>query len=217
MIKLHYYPGTAAMVPHMLLEELGVPYERVLVDRAVGAHKRPDYLRLNPNGLLPTLQDGALTLYETAAIVLHLCDRHPAAALAPGPGTDERAHFYKWLVWLTNTLQVTLIIYFYPDRWVDEGDDGAAAALRRKAESKVTGMLEQLDAHLASHGGPWFLGPEFSALDAYVFTMCRWTRNFANERRAREYPHLGPYLNRMLARPAVQRVLANEGLAQPFV
>jgi glutathione S-transferase len=217
MIKLHYYPGTAAMVPHILLEELGVPYERVLVDRAVGAHKRPDYLRLNPNGLLPTLQDGELTLYETAAIVLHLCDRHPAAALAPTLGTDERAHFYKWLIWLTNTLQVTLIIYFYPDRWVDEGDDSAAAALRRKAEGKVTGMLQQLDAHLATHAGPWFMGNEFTALDAYVFTLSRWTRNFGNERRARDYPHLGPYLNRVLARPAVQRVMANEGLAQPFV
>src|SRR5205085_9423840 len=165
MIKLLYYPGTAAMVPHILLEELGVPYERVLVDRAAGAHKRADYLRLNPNGLLPTLQDGELTLYETAAIVLHLCDRHPAAGLAPTLGTDERAHFYKWLVWLTNTLQVTLIIYFYPDRWVDEGDEAAAAALRRKAEGKVTGMLEQLDAHLAGHGGPWFMGGGFTALD----------------------------------------------------
>ncbi|MEJ6022271.1 glutathione S-transferase family protein [Ramlibacter sp. PS4R-6] len=217
MIQLHYYPSTAAMVPHILLEELGVPYERVLVDRTTCAHKRPEYLRLNPNGLLPVLQDGALTLYETAAIALHLCDRHPVARLAPAVGTDERAHFYKWLMWLTNTLQTTLIVYFYPDRWVAEGDEAAAAALRRVAEGKVAGMLAQLDAHLAGHGGPWFMGPEFGALDAYVFTMCRWTRNFANERRARDYPHLGPYLQRMLARTAVQRVLANEGLAPPFV
>jgi glutathione S-transferase len=217
MIKLHYYPSTAAMVPHIVLEELGVPYERVLVDRAAGAHKRPDYLRLNPNGLLPALQDGELTLYETAAITLHVCDRHPAAGLAPALGTDERAHFYKWVVWLTNTMQATLLIFFYPDRWVGEGDEAAAAALRRKAEGKIAGMLEQMDAHVASHGGAWFLGSGFSALDAYVFTMCRWTRNFPNERRARDYPHLGPYLKRVLARPAVQRVIANEGLAEPFV
>ena len=80
MIQLHYYPSTASMVPHILLEELGVPYQRVLVDRALDAHKSPQYLRLNPNGLIPVLtQDAApgeagdsLVLYETAAIALHL-------------------------------------------------------------------------------------------------------------------------------------------------
>jgi glutathione S-transferase len=217
MIKLHHYPSSAAMVPHIVLEELGVPYERVHVDRANGGHKHPEYLRLNPNGLLPAMQDGELTLYETAAIVLHLCDTHPAAQLAPALATNERAHFYKWLMWLTNTVQTTLIVYFYPDRWVNEGDEAAAAVVRRKAEAKVTGMLEQLDAHVASHEGPWFMGGKYTALDPYVFTMCRWTRNFPNERRARDYPHLGPYLQRVLARPAVQRAMANEGLSAPFV
>jgi glutathione S-transferase len=217
MIKLHHYPSSAAMVPHIVLEELGVPYERVFVDRGAGAHKSPEYLKLNPNGLLPALQDGDLTMHETAAIVLHLCDRHPEAKLAPPLGTDERALFYKWLMWLTNTVQATLIIYFYPDRWVNEGDDAAAQALKRKAEGKIAGMLEQLDAQVANGGGPWFMGKEYSALDAYVFTLCRWTRNFANEKKARDYPNLGPYLQRMLARTAVQRVLENEGLAAPFV
>jgi glutathione S-transferase len=217
MIKLHHYPSSAAMVPHIVLEELGVPYERVFVDRGADAHKSPAYLKLNPNGLLPALQDGDLTMHETAAIVLHLCDRHPEAKLAPPLGTDERALFYKWLMWLTNTVQATLIIYFYPDRWVNEGDDAAAQALKRKAEGKIAGMLEQLDAQVANGGGPWFMGKEYSALDAYVFTLCRWTRNFANEKKARDYPNLGPYLQRMLARTAVQRVLENEGLAAPFV
>ena len=58
MIQLHYYPSTAAMIPHIVLEELAVPYERVLVDRTVDAHKAPAYLKLNPNGLIPVLTDG---------------------------------------------------------------------------------------------------------------------------------------------------------------
>src|SRR5690606_31449961 len=57
-MQLHYYPSTAAMIPHIVLEELGVPYQRVFVDRARNLHKAPDYLKLNPNGLIPVLVDG---------------------------------------------------------------------------------------------------------------------------------------------------------------
>ena len=217
MIQLHHTPGTAAMVPHILLEEMGLAYKRVPVDRAAGAQKTPEYLQLNPNGQIPVLCDGQLVLYETAAIVLHLCDTHPAANLAPAVGSTARAHFYKWLMWLTNTLQATLMIYFYPERWVDEGNVGGATEVKAHAERKVAGLLDQLDAELARQGGPWFGGSAYSALDAYVFTLCRWTRNFANEAPARSRSHLGPYLQRMLARAAVQRVLVNEKLAPPFV
>jgi glutathione S-transferase len=216
VIQLHYYPSTAAMVPHILLEELAVPYERVLVDRMAGQHKTPAYLKLNPNGLIPVLVDGGLVLYETAAIVLHLCDTHPQGALAPAVGTLQRAHFYKWLAWLTNTLQATLIVYFYPERWMDEGNAAGVAELKAHAQDKVGGLLDRLDAEIARHGGPWFCGGDYSALDPYVFTLCRWTRNF-KPAPARERPNLGPYLQRMLQRPAVQHVVANEKLAPPFV
>ena len=216
MMQLHYYPSTASMVPHILLEELGVPYERVLVDRTCDAQKSPQYLRLNPNGLIPVLTDGPLVLYETAAIALHLCDMHPQAALAPPVGTPARAHFYKWLMWLTNTLQATLIVYFYPERWVEAGNTEGASQVRQQAHARVGRLLDQVQGELARHGGRWFAGEGYSALDAYVFTVCRWTRNFASDR-ARDRPVLGPYLQRMLERPAVQRVLANEQLAPPFV
>jgi glutathione S-transferase len=216
MIHLHYYPSTAAMVPHILLEETRVAYQRVLVDRMKDAHKAPDYLKLNPNGLIPVLVDGDLVLYETAAICLHLSDTHPQAGLAPPWGSAERAHCYKWLMWLTNTLQATLIVYFYPERSVAPGNAAGAAEVKAQAERRIAGMLDQLDAELARHGGPWFAGTNYSLLDAYVFTVCRWTRNFASPA-ARTRPQLGPYLQRMLDRPAVQRVLAAEGLTPPFV
>jgi glutathione S-transferase len=185
----------------------------VLVDRTSNVHKSAAYLALNPNGLIPVFVDGDLVLYETAAICLHLADTHPQAALAPALGTPARAHFYKWLMWLTNTLQSTLIVYFYPERWVDTADAGAQ--VKAHAEAKIAAMLDQLDAELARVGGPWFAGESFSVLDAYVLTVCRWTRGFS--RPARSLPHLGPYLQRVLARPAAQRVFEREGLKQPFV
>lgn len=217
MLTLYYYPSTAAMIPHIVLEELGVPYERVLVDRTRNAHKTPDYLRLNPNGLIPVLVDGDLVLYETAAIVLHLCDTHAAAHLAPPTATAARAQFLKQLMGLSNTLQPTLATYFYPERWLDADNTAGQAQLRRHAEARVAQLLALLDDALAQSPGPWLLGAEYSAVDAYAFTLCRWTRNFAHEKPARDWPHIGPYLQRMLARPAVQRVFAAEQLSAPWV
>ena len=213
MIQLHYFPSNASMTPHMVLEELGVPYELVLVDRTNNAHHSPEYLKLNPNGKIPVLVDGELVLYETAAITLHLADTHAGAGLAPPLGTPERAHFYKWLMWLSNTLQAEMPLYFYSDRWADTPE--GTAALKRHAQAHIAGMVDQLDAELARHGGPWFLGERYSVLDPYVLMLCRWTRGMA--RPARTLPHLGPYLQRMLARPAVQRAYAQEGLGEPRV
>lgn len=216
MIQLHFSPSSAAMVPHILLEEIGVPYERVLVDKQNGGHRTPAYLALNPNGLIPVLVDGDLVLYETAAICLHLSETQPQAALMPPMDTRDRAHAYKWLMWLTNTLQATLIVYFYPERWADTGHTEVAAEVQRNAQARVGPLLDQLDAEIERRGGPWFMGEQFTLLDAYVFTLCRWTRHFPSAP-ARDRKHLGPYLQRMLARPSVQRVLANEGLAPPYV
>jgi glutathione S-transferase len=213
-MQLHYYPSNASFAPHVLLHEAGAPFELNLVRRTQGAHKLPAYLKLNPNGLIPVLVDGELVLYETAAICLYLADRYPAAALAPPLGSVQRAHFYKWLAWLTNTLQATLIVYFYPERWVDDGDADAAAQVKAHAMAKVHTMLDQLDLQFASHGGPWLLGGEYSAVDPYAFMLCRWTRGFPT-RPAREYPHIAPFLKRVLERPAVQKVFASEELVGP--
>lgn len=216
MLQLHHYPNTASMVPHIVLQELGLPYEQVLVDRTHNIQKTTDYLKLNPNGLIPVLTDGDLVLYETAAICLYLCDRCPKGGLAPAFGTPERAHFYKWLFWLSNTLQSTLMVYFYPERWVNAGNASGASEVKRHAELRINNLLKQVDAELARHGGPWLMGQAYSALDPYLFTLCRWTREFASTP-ARNRRATGPFLERMLARPAVQRTLTIEGTAPPFV
>jgi glutathione S-transferase len=212
MITLHYYPGNASFTPHVLLHELGVPFQLQLVDRNLGAHKAPEYLKLNPNGLIPVFVDGPLVLYESAAICLHLSDNAPPARLLPPLGSTARAHAYKWLVWMTNTLQSTLLAYFYPERWMNQGNADGAAELKAHAQERVGVLLDQLDAELARHGGPWLLGADYSVVDAYCLMLCRWTRNFSAAP-ARERPHLGPHMARVLQRPAVQRVFVTERLA----
>lgn len=213
MIQLYYFPGNASMAPHMLLEELGIPFELVRVEREKGALRSPEYLKMNPNGLIPVMVDGDLVMYEGAAICLHLADTHPQAGLAPALGTPQRAHFYKWLMWLTNTLQPALISYFYPDRYVRDAE--VVSQVKDCAEARVGAAIDILEAELASHGKPWLLGDAYSALDPYALMLCRWTRNF--HRPARSLPALGAYVQRVLGRPAVQRMYASEGLQPPLV
>ena len=217
MRQLHYYPSNASMAPHILLQEIGAPFELVLVDRDHDAHKSAAYLKLNPNGSIPVLVDGDLVLYESAAICLHLSDTAPAGRWAPALETPERAHCYKWLMWMTNTLQASLMVYFYPERWMNEGNTSAAQELQTHAEVKVGVLLAQLEAELARHGGPWLLGNSYSVLDPFCLMLCRWTRGFSTAVPARDRAHLGPYLRRMLERPAVLRALATEKLEKPWV
>jgi glutathione S-transferase len=213
MIELHHFPGNASLTPHLLLEELGAPYRLVLVDRAQGAQHAAAYKALNPNGKIPTLVDGDLVLWETAAIVLHLVDTHPAAGLAPAVGTPQRAHFYKWLAWLATTLQAEMECWFYPERWAD--DAAAAAQVKAHAGARIDAMFDLVEAEFARHGGTYLLGAAFSALDPYLLMLGRWSRGMP--RPARTLPHLGAFLQRMLARPAVQRAFEQEGLAAPLV
>ncbi len=211
MYKLFYYPSNASMAPHMLLEEIGCPYELVLVDRASNAHKSADYLRLNPTGLIPVLLDGDMPIHQTAAICLHLTDRHPAANLAPPLGNPLRPIYYQWLMYLTNTLQAELIHYFYPERMAD--DAAMAARVKAHAERRVGEMLDLLDAHLAQ-AGPFMLGAQYSAADSYLFMLCRWTRMHARPAQLR--PQLGKLIADVAARPAVIRTFAQENLPLPW-
>jgi glutathione S-transferase len=212
MYRLYYYPGNANLAPHMLLEEIGARYELVLVDRTRAAHQQSDYLALNPTGRIPVLIDRDLVLFETAAICLHLVDRHADAGLAPSLGTTERAHFYKWLVYLTNTVQAESLIYFYPERWTE--DERAAAQVKDHAEAHLAAMLDLLDGALGASGGPYLFGKRYSAVDPYLMMLARWTRFMTRPARTRK--HLRPFLDRMIARPAVQRAFAAEGIGEPY-
>lgn len=211
MATLYYYPSNASMAPHMVLEEIGMPYERRLVDRETNAHKDPAYLRLNPNGVIPTYVEGDLVLFEAAAICLHLADRHPAAGLAPEVGTAERAQFYKWLIHLTNTVQAELLFYFYPERLTDNA--ASAAEVKAHVEARVGEMFDRIEAALAADG-PYLLGARFSAADLYLLMLARWTRGMANPARHRLATRR--LLDRLIERPAVRRVFATEAIGSPL-
>lgn len=224
MVTLHYAPGNANLAPHMLLHALGLTHRLVEVDRAQAAHKGAAYLALNPNGLIPVLIDGDLVLYETAAICLHLADQRPDSGLLPPLGSAQRSEALKWLVWMSNTLQTTLMHHFYPARVLGDAYMAAhaevAAQVSAHAQQRVGELLGQIEAQLQRSGGNWLLpGDRPTVPDYYGLMLCRWTRNFTGEASppARLRQGLAPWLERLLALPEVQRTWAAEGLAAPFI
>ncbi len=224
MLDLHYAPGNANLAPHMLLHALDLPHRLVLVDRGSDAHKGPAYLALNPNGLIPVLVDGDLVLYETAAICLHLADQRPGRGLLPAPGTAARGEAVKWLVWMATTLQTTLMHHFYPARVLGDAyladHPDVTTHVSAHAQQQVGMLLGQIEAQLARHGGDWLLpGAGPTVPDYYGLMLCRWTRGFQGDASppARTRPGLAPWLQRLLARPEVQRTWAAEGLQAPFI
>ncbi|WP_046868270.1 glutathione S-transferase family protein [Microvirga massiliensis] len=208
---LHYYPGNASLLPHFMLREIGRPFELRLVDRTRNEQKSAEYLQLNPGGLIPTLVDGSLVLFETAAIALHLADKYPDAGLAPPFGSSDRAQFYKWMVHLTNTPQAEFRAWFYPHEHVS--DEAAAPSVKAAAEIRLQAMFARIEAQLGE--GPWLLGERFSAADLFLFMLIRWGRSMEVPPRSRA--GLMALAERVLERPAVQETLAAEGIESPFV
>ncbi len=104
-MKLYFAPQTRAIRPLIMLEELAVPYEIVLIDFKGGEHKSVEYRKIHPHGQLPALQDGALTMFESAAICAYLADKFPDKQMAPALGTIERGMYYQWMFYSMAALE----------------------------------------------------------------------------------------------------------------
>lgn len=198
-LRLYWRPGAASMAPHAALAEIGVDYELVLIERDE-AQADAGYRALNPLGVVPTLVDGALVLTESAAILLYLADRYPEARLAP----EERADFYRWLVFMTNTLQTTMLRFFYPDRY-GSGDVGAVALAEAERH------FDLIESHLESR--VWLVGEHRTGADLFLLMLTRWGRQLDTP--AWERPHLRAHFLRTLALPGVQRMFEEERLELP--
>ncbi len=211
MYKLFWDPGAANMAPHAVLEEIGCPYALVKVDLAKGEHRKPEYLKLNPNSRVPTLIDGEKVMFEAAAIVLYLVEKHREAKLAPPPGTPERMLFLQWLAYLTNTLQEAFMQYFYPEHFAT--DPKAQENVKATADARLATMWGTIDAALAANG-PYLAGKDFSAADLYLHMLSRWSRGC--QRTSVSFPHVKKLVDLVKARPAVQRMMAQEGIDEPL-
>jgi glutathione S-transferase len=203
---LYYSPGTASMVVHLALLEIGAPHRLAKVDFNQDAQHGAEYLRLNPRGQVPTLMIDSKPYFESAALLMILAERHPEARLAPPPGSAQRPDWYQWIVFFANALGTTYRHWFYPpDLGADEHPPAVRDALRRRIEESWA----LVDSHLAA-GGPYMLGAEVSGVDLLALMYMRWSRNMP--RPATEWPALSRYARLMRARASWLRLCEIEGL-----
>jgi glutathione S-transferase len=204
---LYYSPGAASMLVHLCLIEIGVPFRAVCIDFDRDEQHGQDYLALNPLGVVPTLVVDGKPLIESAALLLILSERHPAAGLAPAPGSPDRDAWHQWVVHLSN-LGSIYRLWFYPnDLGAAEHDPGIRQGLQQRIEE----TFDRLDTHLQA-GGPYMLDASFSGLDLQLTMLMRWSRKMP--RPATQWPALLRLARLVCARPSWKRLYEIEGLEE---
>ncbi|KGJ92856.1 glutathione S-transferase family protein [Colwellia psychrerythraea] len=207
MYQLYYYPLNASMAPHMILEALQVDYRLIKVDRKNQEQKSKEYLALNPAGRIPTLVKGELILCESAAICLHLGEMHPEVKLIPEIGDKSRALHTQWLMYLTNTLQAELMVYFYPEKHCQS--EKTRAEIVTAQQELIHQSLSLLDEQLVNKD--YLIANKISVCDYYLFMLLIWADEL--EQPPLSFIHLERYLRCMAKNSAVITVCQKENLS----
>ena len=200
-MKLYYSPGACSLSPHIVLNEVGLPFEKVKVDtRAKTMEGGGDFLQVNPLGYVPVLElDDGTRLTEGPAIVQYIADKVPEKGLAPPNGTLERTRLQTWLNFVTSELHKGFSPLFNPTM-----PEEAKKYFRERLGTRFA----YVDKHLADN--EYLLGKNFSVADAYLFVISNWARGVDVD--LAPHTNVLAYRKRVGARPSVQAAMKAEGL-----
>lgn len=202
-MKLFFSPGACSLSPHIVLRELGLPFEAIKVDLATKkTADGGDFKAINPKGYVPTLQldDGRL-LTEGPAIVQYLADQAPDKRLAPVNGSWERYQLQEWLNFISTEIHKQFSPLFNAANPDSVKDAQKTKLAQRFAE--ISPLLEKQD---------FLTGDQFTVADAYLFTVLRWTHYFHID--LNQWPGIAKFVERVAARPAVAEALDVEAKAK---
>ncbi len=204
-LTFYYSPMSSATRIHWALEELGIPYEKVKIDIKSGAQKKPDYLKINPNGKVPAIVDDGVPMFESLAILLHLGDKYGVGKKRwPAAGTPEWMHAVTWSTWATVTLATWIFRYVSntSERFPAEQKNAKQAELAKK---EVESCLSILNQELS--GKDYLGGQEFSLLDVGAASMITFARMMGGIDMS-AYPNVDAWSQRCTSRPAMARAAA---------
>ncbi len=190
-MRLFWAPNTRSLRVLWMLEEIGAPYQRVLVDLKSGAQHRPDYHAINPMEKVPALQDGAACVAELGAIIAYLAEKFPQIGLAPPIGAPTRGRFWQWLFFSGSCVEGAIAQKFTQAQ-MPEHVAGFGSF------DRVFNVLEE-----ALSSTPYLLGEKFSAADVLIAADLHFTINAFKMLEPR--PVFASYLERCQSRPAFLR------------
>ncbi len=202
-MKLYFSPGACSLSPHIVLRELGLPFDLVKVDLAAKkTSDGDDFKAINPKGYVPVIRtDDGHVLTEGPAMVQYLADRKPEAKLAPANGTFARYQLQEWLNFVSTEIHKTFSPLF---------NSAMPDAAKEIYVAKLKQRFAELNAVLAKQD--FLMGAHFSVADAYLYTVLRWSAHFKIDLNA--WPALAKYFARVDARPAVKVALDAEAAAK---
>ena len=201
-MKLYYSPAACSLAPHIALAEIGAQYDTVKVDlRKHALHDGTDYYTIHAKGYVPLLElDDGTRLSEVAVILQYIADRKPGA-LAPAFGCLDRYRVMEWLNFVATEIHKQFGPLWYPT---------TPDATKEAQKQKLATRFEYLAQILATQ--PYLTGSSFTIADAYLFTILSWAPMLKVD--LSPYPALTQFQARVAARPAVRRVLIDEGLVK---
>ena len=219
MYKLYGALGGASLAPHCVLDKSGLPYEFIEVNISRDVERDPEYLKLNPHGRIPTLVFDDQVIIESAAISIYLADKHPQTQLSPPVDHPDRASYIQWMVYITNTLQETMVLKLYTYKYTD--DPNCSDQVASRASSKLNMIISFIEKSLGRTEGPFFLGSGLSTADIYLNMLGGWdpatqvrilsSSTVANIPKNQRYINVERNYAEMLKRPGVAKTFAANG------
>lgn len=202
-LVFYYAPMSTASITTMVLEELGIPCERVKIDIRSGENKKPEYLRINPNGRVPCIVHDGVAIWESAAITMYLGETFGVEKkLYPAPG-PKRGEAMKWIVWTNVTLGEAVYRWAYNTQWAPPDQQNAKAG--EKASGDIADLLKLLDGALEAKS---FLVGDFTVADAHVNSFIDWLRHMKID--FAPFKNVNAWSERCSKRPAYQAAMKRE-------
>jgi glutathione S-transferase len=198
-MKLYFVPRTRSTRPRWMLEELGVPHEIIRLDPSKGDTRSDEHTTRHPLQHVPVLETSHGSVFESAAIVLHLADLHPDKKLLGPLGSHHRALAYQWLFFAMTELEPPCIEYTHLKK--------ASKLETPEADSvkeKFSLAIRPLERRFSS--GDYLIGDEFSAGDVVVGSVLAWAHMLGL---VADAPNVSAYLDRIKARPAFKKAYAD--------
>ena len=205
-MRLYYARGACSLAPHIVLEELAIPFTAVAVSLADDEQTAPDYLQINPRGRVPALEVHGSIYTEVPALLVYLASLKPEAGLTPPPGSTALARCLEWVAWLSSTFHAAIAQLFRPHRYLSA--DADTGPLQENGMHNIRAMAAEVEV---SVGDGWLLGEAYTIADAYLFPFYRWG-NIVGLSMSKDYPAWSAWITRMARRPAVMRTLEREGI-----